>query len=304
MVHNGLHAHPLLAMQLFDVYVRPVLSYGVEIWGPGLAVASLSGKGADACERVHLSFLRQLLGVSDRCSALTVLAETGRMPLAVAWAKQTIRFAKRVVGFEDTRVAKQALLDSVALAAAGGAAGRGRQCWAAEVGQLCDLLAQPAGFLWGQLPEELDADEAHECAQEKHYGRYRGEGAPAMVQRYRDHILGAEVGLTTYLFAPYLTSVPDRCCRAELARVRLGCSKLVPEDEGRMKALDRSHRPCPCGAALGSTVHVLLECPLFEGVRAQFPGLFAEGQTLATFLGQEDQVAVARYVRLCHQVGV
>ena len=66
-----------------------------------------------ACERVQLAFMRRLLGVSDTCSALTVLAETGQLPLSVAWAGSIVRFADRVLGLEDTRVAKQALLDSV-----------------------------------------------------------------------------------------------------------------------------------------------------------------------------------------------
>ena len=180
MADCGLHAHPLLAMQMFDVFVRPVMSYGSQVWGPQIATASLSGRATGACRRVQLASCAGCWG-SDTCSALTVLAETGQLPLSVAWAGSIVRFADRVLGLEDTRVAKQALLDSVALAAASGAAGRGRQCWAAEVGGLCQLLGLPTAFLRGQLPDGLDADAAVEAASARHLGCYRGESAPAMV---------------------------------------------------------------------------------------------------------------------------
>ena len=36
---------PLLAMQLFDEYVRPVFSYGVEVWGPQLSAGTGQGAG-------------------------------------------------------------------------------------------------------------------------------------------------------------------------------------------------------------------------------------------------------------------
>ena len=110
---------PLLAMQLFDEYVRPVFAYGVEVWGPQLIVRALDRGQADACERVHLDFLRQLLGARDTSPTLAVLAETGRYPTAVQWAVQTSRFVNRLVQMDDSRVAKQALIDNVLLAVSG-----------------------------------------------------------------------------------------------------------------------------------------------------------------------------------------
>ena len=47
----------------------------------------------------------------------------------------------------------------VALAATGGAAGSGRQCWAAEVGEMCRLLRQDTSVLRGHLPERMDIGE-------------------------------------------------------------------------------------------------------------------------------------------------
>ena len=63
----GLSDCPTVALELFDTHVRPVMSYGAEAWAPQLVLQALKGGkgGADACERVHLDFLRRLLGVRD-----------------------------------------------------------------------------------------------------------------------------------------------------------------------------------------------------------------------------------------------
>ena len=300
MAQCGLHCHPTLAMSLFDVFVRPVMSYGVEVWGPQLVVAALSGKAPDACEKVHLGFLRQLLGVRDTCCALTVQAETGRLPIAVGWAQQVARFVNRLMVLDDSRVAKQAMLDSLALAAAGGAAGHGRQCWAAEVGEMCRLLHHDTSFLRGELPERFDIDEVAEDAARRHYARYHG--ASTMVMRYQEEVTGEAVGQATYHPAAHLSAVPARKGRQTLTRLRLGCS-FVGEDVGRTQGLPRDQRPCQhCQAPLQSAAHVLLACPHYAPLRAGFPQLFPEGQTLLGFYAHPDQVAVARFAHQCYEL--
>jgi len=78
---------PLTLIRLFDVMVNPVLSYGAELWGPHFMLNS-----SNPCDRVHLSFLRQLLGVRQSTPSVVVLAETGRLPLAFTWVRRVARF--------------------------------------------------------------------------------------------------------------------------------------------------------------------------------------------------------------------
>ena len=73
---------------MLDTMVLTVLSYGVEIWGPQIIAA---GREC-AATRVHLSFLRHLLGVRQSTPTLVLLAETAQRPLAARWAKQVARF--------------------------------------------------------------------------------------------------------------------------------------------------------------------------------------------------------------------
>jgi len=68
---------PALQCQLFDALVKPVLSYGCEVWSDHVAREQL--------EVVHRAFFKSSLGVSTTTSSYVVLAEFGRFPLEIFW---------------------------------------------------------------------------------------------------------------------------------------------------------------------------------------------------------------------------
>jgi hypothetical protein len=66
---------PTIVCQLFDALVKPVLSYGCELWVDELATKSL--------EAIHR--MKSLLGVNDTIPSWIVLAQFGRFPLILLW---------------------------------------------------------------------------------------------------------------------------------------------------------------------------------------------------------------------------
>ena len=60
-------------LKVFDTQIRPIIEYASEIWCPGTPVKDL--------ERVHLKFLKSILGVSQSTPTAAILGETGRFPL-------------------------------------------------------------------------------------------------------------------------------------------------------------------------------------------------------------------------------
>jgi hypothetical protein len=86
--------NPVLQCQLFDALVKPVLSYGCEVWSDHMAREQL--------EVVHRAFLKSLLGVSTTTSSYIVLVEFGRFPLEIFWWQQTMRFFSRVTSEVDS----------------------------------------------------------------------------------------------------------------------------------------------------------------------------------------------------------
>ena len=64
---------PAIVCQLFDALVKPVISYGCELWVHESATESL--------EILHRSFLKSLLGVNCTTLPKIVLSEFGQFPL-------------------------------------------------------------------------------------------------------------------------------------------------------------------------------------------------------------------------------
>lgn len=160
---------------------------------------------------------------------------------------------------------------------------------------MCRLLHLDTSLLQG-----LEIGEVADSAACRHYARYRG--ASTMVMRYQGEVIGEPVDQATYCPARYLCDVPERKQRQQLARLRLGCS-FVAEDVGRTQRLSRDQRPCQhCGASLQSAGHVLLDCTHYAPLRARFPHLFHEGQTLQGLYADPDQAAVARFAHQCYEL--
>ena len=98
-------------LQLFDIFVKPVLSYGCEVWG----VDILCQLGS-APERVHRWLCRRLLGLSQGASSAVALAELGRWPLHVHWTQQLVRFWNRMLELQESdRLTSWAFQDNLDL---------------------------------------------------------------------------------------------------------------------------------------------------------------------------------------------
>ena len=64
-------------ISLFDTYVASILNYGCEVWG---------SHSANDVEKVHLEYIKSILGVRKNTNTASVYFETGRLPM------KTVRF--------------------------------------------------------------------------------------------------------------------------------------------------------------------------------------------------------------------
>ena len=288
---NGLE-DPMLSMRAFKTYVLPVLSYGAEIWAPQLIL-----QGKSAAQQVQLEHLRGLLGVRDSAPALTVLAETGQLPLPIYWTLQLARFVRSLQRMDGDRVARLAFMDSIALAAtAETGLALARQPWAAQVGLVFEAAGIPSDLADGTLgmPELTAALLA------RHIDSYAA--ASVKVQRYIESVRGGSVTAQTYGPASYMTAVPVRRHRRRLAQWRTG-SHWLAEETGRWQGLLREQRPCPhCHHPLEDVRHVVYDCPLYAELRQEFGDLFPSTGImpgLAEFLCQDSQGRLAKFADRC-----
>ena len=93
------HGWPCIAL------VRPVLSYGCEVWAPLCAEGPLR-----ELEKQHLTFLRRILGVPRTTSAKHLYAETGRLPHIIHWWQLSLGYMHHASSLPSNRITKLAYL--------------------------------------------------------------------------------------------------------------------------------------------------------------------------------------------------
>ena len=92
-------------LKLFDSLILPIATYGCQTWLPMTFFAKslgnpskelLSELAKDPIEKMHLTFLKWILGVKRSTSNVAVWGETGRYPLAIMVIKQVLQYSNRL----------------------------------------------------------------------------------------------------------------------------------------------------------------------------------------------------------------
>ena len=285
---------PGLQTELFDALVRPVLSYGAEIWG----TQYLAG-ATNPCESLHGSFLRGLLGVRQSTPTQVLLAECGRFPLVTSWAKLVARFWSRLASMDDSRLTKQAFIVNAQLAlCAKRSLPAAHRPWVSQTAGLFEALGVPVNLHAPAPVSEAQVEKAMQA-------RWLGELAACEKSKVHHyvHVVRGGIGAEQYQPAAYLAAVADRPRRVRLAQLRTG-SHWLRVETGRWQQLERSQRVCPhCGsAAVEDEAHMVFDCALYAGLRQQYADLFTLGdRNLGSFLSQ-DPVRVAQFVHQCYEL--
>ena len=86
-----------IQLQLFDSLVLPIMLYGCEIWG---------NANIDALDKLHLKFLKMVLGVQGKTCNNIVYGELGRYPLEVYIRKRAIGFWARMLTNKESKISR------------------------------------------------------------------------------------------------------------------------------------------------------------------------------------------------------
>ena len=70
--HNLGHLTPKLSLKVFQAQIEPILMYGSEVLFIGKEILDY--------ETFHLSFLKNMLGVKQQTTSVTIYGDTGRYP--------------------------------------------------------------------------------------------------------------------------------------------------------------------------------------------------------------------------------
>jgi len=109
---------------LYDTLVKPVQSYGCQVWYPTTNLAKhltnqshlepteiLQKIAADDAEREHLRFIKWSLGVHRKTTNIGAWGDSGRVPLLLSITKQVLDYFQRVKDAQDSTLVYHAFQD-------------------------------------------------------------------------------------------------------------------------------------------------------------------------------------------------
>jgi hypothetical protein len=282
---------------LFDTLVKPVLSYGCEIWGVDLLTQA---HGSSAAERVLSLFCRRVQGLPRQVPCAVALAELGRTPLHLFWTQQLLRYWNHLqTCMEDpNRPLGWALADNLDLMRSGLDLAAGSPCWARRWQQALQSAPTETGtFLWltkldeGAVMQRAEEAYASQCRQSTKFAYY--------LDCIRDDLPLSQP-------APHLSTVPNPSHRISLSRFRTSCHDLRIERERYLPQAIKAPRhericlQCAHPFAIEDEPHMVFHCPLYERLRFEHADIFPPDLplTIPCFLSQ-DSTKVASFIHNC-----
>ena len=269
---------PAIVCQLFDALVKPVISYGCELWVNESATESL--------EILHRSFLKSLLGVNGTTPTRIVLSEFGQFPLSIFWQQQALKYHCRLSSSPTTRLLGlayefQQTLSSSALSI---------RCWLAIMQQRQAIEQVHVSLTWAKVGEAIKSMQKSYLA------------APQDKSRIVNYM--RLCGSEKYAFQMYLSTVQNVQLRKCLSRFRCSnhCLQIEAGRRGPIK-VPLAERVCKmCNLdAIEDEDHFLLVCPAYAHLRDKFIDHLPLGPItpVQELLSCPNQATLARYIEQC-----
>ena len=273
--------------RLFDVLVRPALSYACHVWGADACQAHLATPSASPLERVHVLFLRMLAGVGDKVHHWSLFKEFHRQPILVHWAKLLVRFWNTMAALAcdataASRLLTQAFVGDVELMLHGC-----RTCWTFKVLDILTTLQLTTHHAW--LPshnntvhtvtrlqfDEARVEQALQCMYDSVWHNLPMHPRTAPPEQVVACTYLRWVGVRPHGPAHLTQRIPFPL-KQQLIRFRLGWHNLAIQ-AGRARRIPRNERTClVCGRAdaVEDMFHFLCECSMYNGIRVRYRVLF------------------------------
>ena len=249
------------SIHLFDHTLKPILLYNSEVWGGYPAsLHKLNSSPFDPdnvfklfqCEKLHLKFLKCILGVHKKSVNFAVLAELGRFPLHYDILKSLINYWYRFENLNEFSLLKDAYLCSKSIHF------NNKLSWYSFV----DKTLNYVGI--GQHCKDLSPYKFKKNVTKLIHNKY-------IESWYNSRNKFIDGKLCTYFklkqcfgFENYLTVIKNCDIRRSICKLRISAHKLMIE-VGRYSNIPRNQRFCnKCNSgSIGDEIHFLINCEKF-----------------------------------------
>ena len=206
---------PHIKLYLFDSLIKPILTYGSEVW-------RVSKMGQDQIDKVFLRYARHAIGVKPNTSSLMVLGEVGYHPPSVYCMISLMCFVNRLHHLPSDTIAKTMFSDLKNLNDLGF---RSWVSFAMESIQShdLDLDLSPNDFKRACKTKLMET-----CVNQRH-GDICDVAAHPILRTYNTF-------KSSFVYEPYLLSVKNHKYRNAITRLRTSSHRLEIE-------IGRHHKP-------------------------------------------------------------
>ena len=257
-----------LLLELFDKLVKPILLYGVEVWGPDYLkqlILKDDYKTIDKCfcEMIHNMACKSILGVSKYSSNIAARAELGRTPLYPYITGSVFRFWYKLISQSKSTILKESYFSELELN------NTGKPSWLTAISHIHDISSWKT---WKTQTYSLIKFIVADVQQQykENIGNYltnlKSDGIGHKLRTYC-HIK-CDHEIESYL----LQNLP-RTYRSRITSLRIGSHNLEIE-QGRYQnpPIAPENRFCkaflPENSCVGDELHFLITCPMFAVKRS------------------------------------
>jgi hypothetical protein len=263
-----------LSLRLFDQLIRPILTYGCEIWGTLDIPAKRTQQGGQADleirfdklpqEGVNISFAKFLLGVSSKTSNLGVMGDLGRYPMYLYIINQMRKYYYRLTKLNNDSLLKSAFEEQKQLSSTN------KKCWLNQVRNIMDYYKLNTE---GQNSQNMGKPESTKTMKilEQRYRVHWNERLNWITQHTSSKLDTYRSFKTEFYYEPFV-DIHDRQQQIALSKLRLSNHKLQIEMGRYTKPkTDRAQRLCKlCNeGVVEDENHFLLQCPVFADERKE-----------------------------------
>ena len=238
-----------LQLDLFNSLVEPVMSYSCEVWGL---------READQLEKIHLGFLKNILGVRKTTPSAYIYRELGVYPLILKRKIRVIKYWLKILELNCNnpvrKIYNSLLLD---LNLNGNITN-----WASLVRDL--LFTNGFGYIWLNQNVSNTNNFIKEfsfrikCSFEQNLNMMIDNLSTNRLYRHLEQ---------NHILKDYL-QILDRNKRIALTRIRLGSHSFnIERGRWQRPKVDFQDRICHICNCIDDEFHVLIECPRFIHIR-------------------------------------
>ena len=274
--------HAQLTISLFDRLVLPVMTYGIEVWGPYfISKSNCASNHSVKCmlephsvEKLNLHLCKFVLGVSRKATNDAVRGEVGRLPILLITARRWVSFTKRAFCLPQENLLKCSLPPATDFGK------NEKSSWSAHMFNmmsLCNGISYPETPLLSLFQPGFDAECFNSLSE--HYKQGWLESINKVHDNTSGHKLKTYCSLKTQFgMENYVRGIPQSE-RRHFTKLKISAHHLSIERGRYTRPITpRSQRYCSdCKEqAIGDEFHFLLKCPKFAWERRKMFEKFSE----------------------------